>query len=452
MDDAVVPPGYEFVRVLGSGGFGEVVQAKQLGLNRMVAVKRIHAVALADGDSVERFRREARLLASLNCPSVVQVFDLIRGPSGAHLVMEYVPGRPLSDLIDRGPLPGPEALVILRDVADALAAAAAHGIVHRDVKPHNVFVFPDGRAKLGDFGLARAVSDSAVFRTDAGTTLGTPAYYPPELGQGLGEPDERSDAYSFAVIAYEALTGRRPYDFPDAIALITAHWRLEPPDPRSFLPGLPRRAADALLAGMAKDPDRRLLPTQLMSRLETVSTTAWPPVTRLPPAPASEPATVPTLAVHPASGSPLAVGPPRRAVKGRRSRLVLAGAATAVLTSAVAWGIGQSRSSGEALEVTAVRISSDPNPARVRCPRGEVLLRTVTTTNGIAGRLSLSWTGPDGQALNRRELEVGEGQRHIESQLTLTLTGEKPLRGPVVVEVEGSDLSASIDVVYRCPR
>src|SRR3954447_10869223 len=132
MDERVVPEGYEPVRVLGSGGFGEVVLARHRALSRMVAVKRIHAVSLADPDSVARFRREARLLASLHCPSIVGVHDLIVTADGAHLVMEFVPGQPLSDIVARGPVPAAEALPVLRDVADALGAAAERGIVHRD--------------------------------------------------------------------------------------------------------------------------------------------------------------------------------------------------------------------------------------------------------------------------------------------------------------------------------
>lgn len=452
MDDSAVPPGYELVSVLGSGGFGEVVLARQPRLNRMVAVKRIHAVALADGESVERFRREARLLATLDCPAVVRVYDLVLGPRGAHLVMEYVPGQPLSQLVSRGPLPGPEALLVLRDVAEALAAAVERGIVHRDVKPHNVFVLPDGHAKLGDFGLARAVSDPGVFRTAAGTTLGTPAYFPPELGQGDGEPDERSDAYSFAVVAYETLTGRRPYEFADAVALITAHWRLEPPDPRSLLPGMPRRAAEALLAGMAKDPSRRMLPTQLVERLEAIPADAWPAVERRPASPDPQLRAAPTVRVAPASGASPAPPPSPRMAGGRRSRLALVGAAAAVLAAGVAWGMTRTAGPAAALEVSTVRMSSVPDPAHVDCPRAEVQLVATAETNGAVGSVDLRWTGPDGRVVARRTLDTSEGQRLVESRLVLTLTGRQPLRGRVVVEVEDRGLTASRPVVYRCSR
>jgi len=453
MDDDVVPAGYEFIRVLGSGGFGEVVLARHLVLNRLVAVKRIHAVALADAESVARFRREARLLATLDCPSVVRVYDLVVGPSRAHLVMEYVPGQALSDLLARGPLPAAEALPILRDAADALRVAAARGIVHRDVKPHNVFVMPDGRAKLGDFGLARAVSDPGVFRTSVGTALGTPAYYPPELGRGDGEPDERSDAYSFAVVAFETLTGRRPYDETDAIALITAHWRLDPPDPREVLPGIPARAAEALLSGLSKEPGRRPLPADLVKRLAAVPAAAWPTVQRRPPEPVAAHRTAPTVLVQEPAGSAAMPGAvPRSAGARGRRRLVAVGAvcAAALLGGAVAWGLLRSPVADETVEVRSIELRTTPEPATVQCPRAEIQLHATFVTSGTQGAFDIRWTGPDGQELGERKLTVEDGQRTVESRLSLTLSGQQPLRGPATVAVVATGLRASKPVVYRC--
>ncbi|GAB3763251.1 tRNA A-37 threonylcarbamoyl transferase component Bud32 [Nocardioides ginsengisegetis] len=445
MDEGAVPAGYELVRVLGAGGFGEVVLARHTALHRMVAVKRIHAVALADADSVARFRREAKLLASLDCPSVVRVYDLTVGTRQAHLVMEYVPGEALSDIVARGPLPGPEAVRVLRDVADALTTAAGHGIVHRDVKPHNVFVLPDGHAKLGDFGLARAVSDPSVFRTDAASAIGTPAYFPPELGLGQGEPDARSDAYSFAIVAYEALTGRRPYDAPDALALISAHWRLEPPDPRSLLPGLPAKAANVLLAGLAKDPADRPLPDELVARLEAIPTSAWPAVERRPAPPRATQRSAPTVRVEaPTAPAP----PPPRRWPRRRVLVGAAGLAVLLGVGGVAWATHRP---APAVTVDSVRLTSDPDPASVVCPDGTVRLDAAFATNGGAGAFTVRWTGPDGTTLSERRVAGRSGQHTVRSTLRLDLSGPRPITGDVTVAVVGSDVRASRAVRYRCP-
>ena len=268
------------MRPLGAGGFGEVVLARHRRIGRLVAVKRIHEHALADTEAIDRFRREARVLASTNCPSVVQVYDLQVDEKGAQLVMEYVPGQSLAEMLELGPLAAADALVLLKDVADALAAMAERGIIHRDVKPGNVFVLPDGHAKLGDFGLARALTDPSAFRTAGGPAMGTPAYFPPEVSQGVSEPDARSDAYSFAVMAYEVLTGGRPFDAPDALSLITAHWHNDPKPAAAVLPGFPDAAWRILSEGLDKDPGKRLLPVTLVSRLAAVPVAAWPAVQR----------------------------------------------------------------------------------------------------------------------------------------------------------------------------
>lgn len=449
--DAPVPAGYEFQRVLGSGGFGEVVLARQVALDRLVAVKRIHSVALADQDNLARFRREARLLAGLACPSVVHVYDLIVGPRQAYLVMEFVPGQPLSQLLERGPLPATTALVVLADVAEALAAGASQGIVHRDVKPHNVFVLPDGRAKLGDFGLARAVSDPGVFRTSLGTTSGTPAYFPPELGTGEGEPDERSDAYSFGVMAYETLTGRRPYEDVDAIALITAHWMRDPPDPRTILPGLPAKGASALLAGMTKDPARRPSPLEQVRRLQAVPPGSWPTVHRVAAPPEVQRSAPTVLTASPGSALPPPTSPSRVAGAGRRLPVLLALTLAAVSLLVV----GVLRLAGEgvrdSLSVEAVRLTTEPVNAVLQCPRGNLRLIAVFTTNGRAGTFDIRWSAPGSEELPDRAVRVDDGQTEVVTQLELTITGRRPLRGAARVVVVGvGEVGDETRVTYRC--
>ena len=271
-----LPAAYEFVRPLGAGAYGEVVLARQRSLDRLVAIKRIRHFALTDADARERFRREGTVLARLSCPSIVTVYDFVVDDAGALLVMEFVDGPTLADHIANGSLPFQAAVGVLADVADALTSAGRANVIHRDVKPGNVFVLRNGRAKLGDFGLARVVADPSIFRTASATVAGTPAYLPPEVSQRGVDPDERSDAYSFAVMAFEVLTGTRPFDGDDALAVIAAHWSKTPPRADQLVPGLPPAAANALEHGLARDPARRLLPAQLAGALRSIPASEWP--------------------------------------------------------------------------------------------------------------------------------------------------------------------------------
>ncbi|MCU1594337.1 MAG: hypothetical protein JWO12_1729 [Frankiales bacterium] len=419
----MLPKGYEQVRVLGVGGFGEVVLARQVGLDRLVAVKRLRARDLAGPDEVARFHREAQVLAALKHPAIVRVYDFRREGGDATLVMEYVEGASLADLI--GELTPARALRALDDVAEALHTAHEHHVIHRDVKPDNVFVLRDGHAKLGDFGLARAVADPSVFRTTDGDIRCTPAYFAPELGQQLGEPDARSDAYAFAVMAYEVLTGRLPYDDVGGLALIAAHWTREPPDPADLVPGFPPEASAALLAGLAKDPSVRLSPRQLVARLRTA--TAWPELPRRTGgrAPRTQalapPVPVPTL--------------PRRAA--RRWPLVLT--AALVLGGAIAYGTTRT-GAHPALTVSDVRLTAEPANGVGHCPRARFLFLGVVATNGGAGSLRLQWTRPDGVLTAPESIKVGAGQRSVRVSLDLVVTGQRPVNGAAVLHLLAPDV------------
>jgi serine/threonine-protein kinase len=285
-----LPSGYEFVRHLGAGAYGDVALARHRTLSRQVAIKRILPRHIGDPSALDRFRREAQTLASTQCRSVVKVYDLIREGDTSYLVMEYVPGATLSDHIASGPVPFDVALRILSDVADALAAMAELGIIHRDIKPDNVFVLDDGSAKVGDFGLARMLNDPSIFKTEGPSDRGTPAYFPPEVSQGFNEPDARSDAYSFAVLAYQTLTGQLPHEAPNSIAMMVAHWANEPVPPAERLPGFPPSAAMALMGGLAKDPAARTMPSELVRQLEAVPPKDWPAVARAAPLARRKPA------------------------------------------------------------------------------------------------------------------------------------------------------------------
>ena len=445
MNGPALPRGYEAVRVLGAGGYGEVVLATQTSLGRPVAVKRIHGHLLTGPDELARFRREARVLAALDAPTVVRVHDFIDDGRAAFLVMEHVPGRSLADVVADGGLPVAGALQVLGDVAEALRTAAAQGVVHRDVKPGNVFVLPDGRAKLGDFGLARVVADPAVFRTSDGTVSATPAYFAPETG--VTEPDARSDAYSFGVMAFEVLTGRLPFDADDPTALIAAHLYRRPPRADEVLPGLPPAAADALDAALSKDPAQRPLPWELVERLRAVPASAWPGAP-LPPV-RRAPETVPVL--PPAAQQPVPNLPRRSG--GRRRLLLAAGLVlAAALAGAALLADRRQPSADEPLAVTAVRVAVDPADGVGRCPAQRFEFTATVETNGGAGTLRSVWVRPDGREAEPSTLDVSAGQRRVTVVLAVDVSGELPLSGAASLRVlEPAPQSASSPPVqYSC--
>lgn len=461
------PPGYRYLRHLGAGGFGDVHLAVHERTGRQVAIKYIHQHLLADPSVLARFRREAQVLAATAVASVVRVYDLDMQSDPAYLVMDYVPGVTLWDLLEEaapGGLPPAQALPCLRDVADALRAMADHGLVHRDIKPSNVFVLPTGRAKLGDFGLARAVVDDGGFRT-AGAPAGTPAYFPPEVSSGAAEATVESDAYSFAVMAYEVLTGCRPIDAPDAISLITAHWTQEPRPARTALPGFPASAEAVLMRALAKEPAGRPLPHDLVAALEAVPPGAWPSAGRAPVGvPAVDPTTggAPATVVAPAPPLlPTAAPHPSRvaapSLPARRGSMRALAAVLVVLVVLVAAGVGAwwvtsddepADPPGPALAVTAVTLTADP--AAVECPRGEVSLVARITTNGAAGSLSVAWTLPDGTFGPSQSFAVTAGQETVEARLETTLTGAEPVVGDAAAEISPPGLRATARVAYRC--
>jgi serine/threonine protein kinase len=198
---------YRTIERVGSGGMATVLLAEDERLGRNVAVKRLHAES--PEDTARRFRREARLGASLNHPNLVAVFDILSSDEGVLIVMEYVEGETLRDELERGPLPPARAIEVLRGIAAALDHAHAEGIVHRDVKPANVLLGSDGRVKLADLGIATAVEDTRI--TMSGTVLGTAAYMAPEQLEGE-KPGPSVDVYALAVLAWESLSGRRAYE------------------------------------------------------------------------------------------------------------------------------------------------------------------------------------------------------------------------------------------------
>jgi len=206
---------FRIEREIGRGGMGVVYLAHDSKLDRQVAIKSIPPI-LADNTKVQsRFRREAKLLASLDHPDIATIYDIIEGDKGiGYLVLEYIPGDTLADCIARGPLPPKEVLSVSGQIASAFASAHEHGIVHRDLKPANIKITKEQRIKVLDFGIAKAVGSQAsnayTTVTEPGQLIGTPAYMSPE--QARGKPsDERGDIWSFGCVLYEMLTGKPPF-------------------------------------------------------------------------------------------------------------------------------------------------------------------------------------------------------------------------------------------------
>jgi hypothetical protein len=246
--------GYRIERLLGRGGMGEVYEATQLGLGRRVAFKVLHADLGSEAGFRERFRREGQLQATLEHPHVVTVYEAGEIEDGLFLAMRLVDGVTLKQLIVEGELDAKRTLEILAPVGDALDAAHASGLVHRDVKPQNILVGEAGEAFLADFGLTRGPDQSAVTRS--GQVVGTIDYIAPE--QVRGEPaGTASDIYAFSGVLYECLTGSVPYARPSDAAVLYAHLNDEPPSVHAVRDDLPAGIDTVLARGMAKEPDER---------------------------------------------------------------------------------------------------------------------------------------------------------------------------------------------------
>src|ERR671933_732483 len=240
---------------IGAGGRSTVYRAFDPTLERWVAIKLMHRDISTDPDQLERFRREARAVARLNHPHLVTVIDAGEDEGTPYIVFEYVEGETLKDRIRRlGRLPVPEAVAYAIEIGRALSAAHAQRLVHRDVKPQNVLIDSEGRAKVTDFGIARSLESDGLTKT--GRVLGTTDYVSPEQAMGH-DVDARSDIYSLGVLLYEMLTGEPPFKAETVVGVAMKHVNEPMPDTQTERPDASAALARVLENATSKDPSRR---------------------------------------------------------------------------------------------------------------------------------------------------------------------------------------------------
>jgi len=267
--------GCRLERLIGGGAMGAVYQARHLALQKDVAVKILAERLAGDAQYVQRFQAEARLAAQIEHANAVQVLNV--GSDGAchYIIMQYVAGESLGARLAReGRLPPREAVRIARGIADGLAAAHAKGIVHRDIKPANVLLTRDGEVKVADLGLAKAlggIGDSSSL-TQAGQTMGTPQYMPPEQAEDARSADARSDIYALGCTLYHMLTGAPPFSAKTAMLVIKQHLSDTAPSPAALRPEVPPALSDLVVRMMAKRrEDRPQSSTEVAAALDRIA-------------------------------------------------------------------------------------------------------------------------------------------------------------------------------------
>ena len=228
---------YELLEKIGEGGMAVVYKAKDRLLNRYVAVKILRPEYTRDAQFVDSFRRESQAAAGLESPNIISIYDVGKEGNIHFIVMEYIDGMSLSDVIKvEAPMDYKAAISITKQIASALSVAHSHNIIHRDIKPHNIMMKSDGTAKLGDFGIAKAVSDSTL--TETSKIIGSVHYFSPEQARG-SYVDERSDIYSLGIILYEMLTGKVPFDGDNPVQVALMHINDEIIPPSRIVSGIP---------------------------------------------------------------------------------------------------------------------------------------------------------------------------------------------------------------------
>jgi serine/threonine-protein kinase len=373
---------YEVRQRLGAGAFGEVYRAHDRVLNREVAIKRIRLDAFADPGQLEdvkkRFLREAQVAARLRHPNIVTTHDIVSTPTSSFIVMELVGGATLqARMAERGRLSFEEALAVVEQVGAALDHAHAAGVVHRDVKPANVMIEPSGVAKVMDFGIAKEAGGNL---TATGLVMGTPSYMSPEQARGEAV-DARSDLFSLGCVAYECLTGRRPFEASSVASILVRVLTEDPPPADEAALGLPPGTAAALRRATAKDPAARFPSAGAM--IEALRALARPgDATRtvggvVAPDPAPDPAPAPAPA--PA---------PRR--RSGRAAVALAGvAAVAAIAGVVHWRAQASRVPVTIPAGTTLHLALDTPLSSETAVEGQTITGTIAKALRVDGAEAL---------------------------------------------------------------
>ena len=260
---------YEILGLLGGGGMSTVYLAQDIILDRPVAIKVLRQDFSDEDELRKRFQREALSATSLVHPNIVNIYDVGEDGDLQYLVMEYVEGKTLKEYIkDRAPLAPAEAVEIMKQLCSGITAAHIHGIIHRDVKPQNILMDHDGQVKLTDFGIAMALSATALTRTNS--VMGTVHYLSPEQARG-GMATKRTDIYSLGIVLFEMLTGKLPFSGESAVSIALKHLQEQTPSVRAVRPEIPQSLENVILKATAKDPAARYPSSDAMLRdLHTV--------------------------------------------------------------------------------------------------------------------------------------------------------------------------------------
>ena len=258
---------YQILEEVGTGGMAVVYKARDILLDRIVAVKILHAEYGNDHEFVTRFRQEAQAAAKLSHPNIVNIYDVGKDGDIHYIVMEFVRGETLKEYIEKhGHLPINTSIQIAFDIGEALESAHHNGLVHCDIKPHNILVTETGRIKVADFGIARAINSSATMKEDK-KILGSVHYFSPEQASG-NTLDERTDIYSLGVVMYEMMTGVVPFEGDTPLSIALQHVQDAIPLPTKYNRRIPRLVERCILKAMAKNPDDRFQSVEeLMSEL-----------------------------------------------------------------------------------------------------------------------------------------------------------------------------------------